>query len=67
MNAFNQLGQPSSLSHFLRRDSALTKTRLKKELTYMKQKQSGKVSSGLNPALLFSGRIPTMPNGEYKK
>lgn len=65
MNAFNQLGQPSSLSHFLRRDSALTKTRLKKELAYMKQ--NGKVSSGLNPALLFSGRIPTMPNGEYRK
>lgn len=65
MNAFNQLGQPSSPSHSLRRDSALTKTRLKKELAYMKQ--TGKVSSGLNPALLFSGRLPTMPNGEYRK
>lgn len=65
MNAFNQLGQPSSLSHFLRRDSALTKTRLKKELAYMKQ--NGEVSPGLNPARLFSGRIPTMPNGEYRK
>lgn len=65
MNVFNQLGQPSGLSHFLRRDSALVKTRLKKELAYMKQ--NGKVSFGLNPALLFSGRIPTMPNGEYRK
>jgi fructose-1,6-bisphosphatase len=65
MNAFNQLGQPSILSHSLRQDSAREKARLKKELAYMKQ--NGKVGFGLNPALLFSGRIPTMPNGEYRK